>query len=88
MADYEPLNQSEDEAINATPLEVYPTYKRRWFYLFVVCLAEISNALVGHRSTCVLLRIDDVSRRFGSTFLRLPISVPITIVSVTMPLIG
>lgn len=48
MVDYEPLHQSEDESINTTAIEAYPTYKRRWFYLFVVCLAQISNALVCH----------------------------------------
>jgi hypothetical protein len=25
---------------------LYQTYKRRWFYLFVICLAQISNAFV------------------------------------------
>ncbi len=42
MTDYEALVQTEDDSI---PI-VYVSYKRRWFYLFVVCLAQISNALV------------------------------------------
>ncbi len=42
MGDYEVISQSEDEG---NP-KVYVTYKRRWFYLFVVCLAQISNAIV------------------------------------------
>jgi hypothetical protein len=50
MTDYEVLIPSEDGSIpsedDSTPT-VYTSYKRRWFYLFVVCLAQISNALVG-----------------------------------------
>jgi hypothetical protein len=46
MTDYEALIQSEDEEKNDSISKDYPTYKRRWFYLFVVCLAQISNALV------------------------------------------
>ena len=42
MGDYEAINQSEDEEIP----KVYVTYKRRWLYLSIVCLAQISNALV------------------------------------------
>jgi hypothetical protein len=46
MADYQQLTQTDDEEINDSISKVYVTYKRRWFYLFVVCLAQISNALV------------------------------------------
>ena len=47
MTDYQPLDQTEnDEIIDVSPLIVYRTYQRRWFYLFVVCLAQISNAIV------------------------------------------
>ncbi|CAF1087427.1 unnamed protein product [Rotaria sp. Silwood1] len=46
MADYEELSQSDNEEINESIAKVYITYKRRWFYLFVVCLAQISNALI------------------------------------------
>ena len=42
MTDYQALVQTEDVPIP----HIYHTYKRRWFYLFVVCLAQISNALV------------------------------------------
>ncbi|CAF4591819.1 unnamed protein product, partial [Rotaria magnacalcarata] len=44
MNDYQELDQSDDGEINDSTLKVYPTYRRRWFYLFVVCLAQISNA--------------------------------------------
>jgi hypothetical protein len=46
MADYRELSQTEDEEIEDLIPKVYHTYKRRWFYLFVVCLAQISNAIV------------------------------------------
>jgi hypothetical protein len=43
MGDYEALiNNDEDEEND----KVFITYKRRWFYLFIVCLAQISNSLV------------------------------------------
>ena len=46
MDDYQELTQTDDEEINNLIPKIYHTYKRRWFYLFVVCLAQISNALV------------------------------------------
>ncbi|CAF2113516.1 unnamed protein product [Rotaria magnacalcarata] len=46
MNDYQELDQSDDGEINDSTLKVYPTYRRRWFYLFVVCLAQISNAFI------------------------------------------
>ena len=48
MVEYETLaTTDEDETnINDSSVTVYIDYKRRWFYLFVVCLAQISNAWV------------------------------------------
>ncbi|CAF1088630.1 unnamed protein product [Adineta ricciae] len=46
MSDYQRLRQNEDEETQETTLDVYITYKRRWFYLFIVCLAQISNAMI------------------------------------------
>ncbi|CAF0830594.1 unnamed protein product [Rotaria sordida] len=46
MDDYEQLSQSDNEEIDNLIPKVYITYKRRWFYLFVVCLAQISNAFI------------------------------------------
>ncbi|UJR37129.1 hypothetical protein I4U23_029833 [Adineta vaga] len=46
MSDYQQLRQTEDEETHENISHVYITYKRRWFYLFVVCLAQISNALI------------------------------------------
>ena len=46
MSDYQRLRQNEDDETQETTLGVYITYKRRWFYLFIVCLAQISNAMV------------------------------------------
>lgn len=38
MSDYETINETEQKT--------FKSYKRRWFYLFIVCLAQISNAFV------------------------------------------
>ncbi|CAF0888219.1 unnamed protein product [Adineta ricciae] len=46
MTDYQRLRQNEDEETQEITLDVYITYKRRWFYLFIVCLAQISNAMI------------------------------------------
>jgi hypothetical protein len=46
MSNYQSLNQYVDEDIGSPSEMIYRTYKRRWFYLFVVCLAQISNAIV------------------------------------------
>ncbi|CAF3612492.1 unnamed protein product [Adineta steineri] len=47
MADYQQLGQADDdEEVKFSTPNVFITYKRRWFYLFVVCLAQISNALI------------------------------------------
>jgi hypothetical protein len=47
MNDNQELIQTEDdEETGILNPKVYFTYKRRWFYLFIVCLAQISNSLV------------------------------------------
>lgn len=52
MNDYQPLEQTpnddedDQEILNLSNEIVYRSYRRRWFYLFVVCLAQISNAIV------------------------------------------
>jgi hypothetical protein len=50
MGDYEALMNNEDEDEDEENPKIFITYKRRWFYLFVVCLAQISNALVRYHS--------------------------------------
>ena len=37
---------TEDDCLIPSTETVHVVYRRRWFYLFILCLAQISNALV------------------------------------------
>lgn len=71
MSDHELLLHTEDD----TDPIIYRTYKRRWFYLFIVCLAQISNAIVGSKNEFqrISKNVSFHFYRFGLIFLLLQI---------------